>query len=100
MQSNILISDDGRALIAGFSLSSVAASGHALDDVVGGTLNWTAPELHEDGHPSSTLESDIWSLSCLFYEVTPLFDPVHPQCLTTTIADFGKQGAIRPISYL
>lgn len=40
---------------------------------MGGTINWTAPELHEDGHPSSTLESDIWSLGCLFYEVTSRF---------------------------
>ncbi|KXN81450.1 Serine/threonine-protein kinase HT1 [Leucoagaricus sp. SymC.cos] len=71
LKTNVLVSDDGRALIADFGLSYIP-----LTTLVGSTevnpvhtMNWSAPELVLDDAPTKpTKESDIWSFGCLCYE--------------------------------
>ncbi|KXN80795.1 Tyrosine-protein kinase ITK/TSK [Leucoagaricus sp. SymC.cos] len=75
--ANVLVSDDGRALITDFGLSYIAMT-TLMDSTKANTaltLNWTAPELICDETPTRpTKASDIWSFGCLCYEVfTGLF---------------------------
>ncbi|KAF9449296.1 kinase-like protein [Macrolepiota fuliginosa MF-IS2] len=72
---NVLISDDGRALIADFGISNITMSTRHTTSSKG-TIRWCAPELFDPGEEDSegcdgtpTRESDIWSFSCVCYEV-------------------------------
>ncbi|KAF9442430.1 kinase-like protein, partial [Macrolepiota fuliginosa MF-IS2] len=73
---NILISGDGRAMIADFGISHVAMSTRYTTSPKG-SVRWSAPELFSDSHNDSdseayalpTPESDIWSFSCVCYEI-------------------------------
>ncbi|KAF9449298.1 kinase-like protein [Macrolepiota fuliginosa MF-IS2] len=73
---NVLISDDERALIADFGISYVAMSTRHTTSPKG-SVRWSAPELFADEHNENgsevyalpTPESDIWSFSCVCYEV-------------------------------
>ncbi len=69
---NVLVSDDGRALIADFGLSHIAV-GSAMKSSNGlgkGTTRWTAPELlQDDDNARQSSECDMWSFGCLCYEV-------------------------------
>jgi serine/threonine protein kinase len=59
-QQNVLISDDGRALITGLDSSSELSS-----------VRYSAPEmLDDDARPR--MASDMWSLGCIIYEVISL----------------------------
>jgi len=63
---NVVVSDDGRALITDFGLSFVLATTTVTSS--GGTIRFMAPEIVvEDSQP--TASSDIWSFACLCYEV-------------------------------
>ena len=60
LQSNVLISDDGRALLTDFGFSlfgSVFSSRSPMR--LGGVLNWMAPEILQEGGASA--EADIWA---------------------------------------
>ncbi|KXN91147.1 putative serine/threonine-protein kinase roco4 [Leucoagaricus sp. SymC.cos] len=82
--TNILISDDGRALITEFGFGNFADDPIIID---GGrpmiTPHWAAPELFEgfsdDQHQpiQPTQSSDIWSLGCVIYEVMTLRNPYY-----------------------
>ena len=70
-QSNILVSDDGRPLLADFGLSvSTSSTSLAATTYHGqkGSLRWMAKELHsnstDDGleNPKHTRMTDIWAL--------------------------------------
>lgn len=70
-QSNVLISDDGQALLIDFSLMSLVNSTFGLPVSVSrmAAINWTAPECLEG--PKAAVEQDIWSygmtaLVCFF----------------------------------
>ncbi|KAF9450874.1 kinase-like protein [Macrolepiota fuliginosa MF-IS2] len=69
---NILVSDDGRALIADFGLSTVAMTTRRAspNTVAGCTTRFTALEivLNKDGRVKPTKASDIWSFGCLCLE--------------------------------
>lgn len=70
---NILISDDKRAMIADFGISSIAMTIPISSAEAGGTLNWMAPELvtSEDlGKTPITPECDIWSFGCVCFEIS------------------------------
>ncbi|KAF7771752.1 hypothetical protein Agabi119p4_6063 [Agaricus bisporus var. burnettii] len=71
--NNILVSDDGRALIADFGISSIVLPTKlASTQLSSGTMRWMAPELftgEEESRPTMTLKSDIWSLGCVYYEI-------------------------------
>jgi len=61
LQCNVLISDDGQALLTDFGFSSLVLSSFTLP--VGThsmvSINWIAPESLEDFKP--TVEGDIWA---------------------------------------
>lgn len=70
---NVLVSDDGRALIGDFGLSyiAVASAMASSSGLERGTARWAAPELlYNDAR--QTRQSDIWSFGCLCYEVRTL----------------------------
>lgn len=75
-KNNILISDDGYALLSDFGLAGL------VDEIAGqeknttttaGSLRWQAPELlcmeEEDLDGTKTLASDIWAFACTVFEV-------------------------------
>ena len=69
--ANVLISDDGTALLCDFGLSRLlwgSSQSIALTGVKG-TSRWMAPELilNEGDH---TYASDIWASGCLLIEVS------------------------------
>ncbi|KXN92034.1 Serine/threonine-protein kinase HT1, partial [Leucoagaricus sp. SymC.cos] len=69
--TNVLISSDGRALLADFGHSQIATS-IAMKIGWMDSVHWTAPEIllaEVDIPPSATTESDIWSFACTCYEV-------------------------------
>ena len=62
LQANVLISDDGRPLLADFGYSFIVNSSFSMEieSRKSGTLRWTAPEyFHEEG--PITAEGDIWA---------------------------------------
>lgn len=71
LQDNVLVSDDGHALITDFGLSSIEVTSQ-LEGVIqkGGTPRWMAPELvTAEQVLQATKSCDIWSFACLCYEV-------------------------------
>ncbi|KAG6328810.1 hypothetical protein ID866_10278 [Astraeus odoratus] len=57
---NVLISDDGRALLTGFYFSYAAASSFGMTGSIhGGTFNWMCPEAFND--LSITPQRDVWA---------------------------------------
>lgn len=82
LQDNILVDDEGHAMISDFGLSNETRE-RALD-AVGGSLRWLAPELLFDdarddngadcpcSAPSTA--SDVWSFGCTVYEVCSATD--------------------------
>ncbi|KAH0835653.1 kinase-like domain-containing protein [Lanmaoa asiatica] len=82
--TNILISDDGDALISDFGLSTVIEEFSLTDaglraaqlgtSLLAGSTRWMAPELilslvEDDGVPCPTRESDVFSFACVCLEV-------------------------------
>lgn len=84
-QTNILISDEGNALISDFGLSTVVEELSLTDatlrasqlatSLLAGSTRWMAPELilslvEDDGAPCPvTRESDVFSFACVCLEV-------------------------------
>ncbi|KAF5353185.1 hypothetical protein D9756_008110 [Leucocoprinus leucothites] len=65
---NVLVSEEGRALLADFGGSRVNTA--TKTGVSVGAANWMAPELLSGGQRSATTKSDIWSFACTCYEYT------------------------------
>ncbi|KXN84000.1 Serine/threonine-protein kinase HT1 [Leucoagaricus sp. SymC.cos] len=59
----VLVSDDGRALITGFDLTT------GSEDSISPPVRYLAPELLSGEDDTPTKATDIWSLACLFYEI-------------------------------
>ncbi|KDQ59255.1 hypothetical protein JAAARDRAFT_33978 [Jaapia argillacea MUCL 33604] len=77
---NILISDDGHAVLSDFGLSRVvqdlggSPSGNTTGSLAG-SVRWAAPELLESGEdedslPRHTLATDIWAFACTAFELS------------------------------
>jgi len=91
--SNVLIDDDGRAILTDFGLSRIIEecyqpSGYTTANIAfGGSFRWGAPELttldtnDESESPRPTRASDIWSFGCTVYEIVtghlPYYRCVH-----------------------
>lgn len=68
-QKNVLMSDNGHALIADFGISYLLISKNpASTRLSDGSTRWMAPELLIMGC-TPTLQSDVWSFGCVCYEV-------------------------------
>ena len=89
LQDNVLISDDGQALLADFGLSFVVNSSFDMSvssfDGPKGTLNWMSPELFYVTRVSA--EADVWAfgmtaLVCSYFRCVKLNQihagTVHP----------------------
>ncbi|KXN92073.1 Serine/threonine-protein kinase sepA [Leucoagaricus sp. SymC.cos] len=63
---NVLVSNQGRAILADFGISHVHKTDLTSTKDNSGTYNWMAPEILSS--PKPTPESDIWSLGCTCYE--------------------------------
>ncbi|KAG6330192.1 hypothetical protein ID866_8899, partial [Astraeus odoratus] len=76
---NVLISDDGHALLMDFGVSYLVNSTFSLGvrPLSGGTLNWMAPELQSECSP--TMSADVWSfgMTVLVCGMHMLLRPVH-----------------------
>ncbi|KAG6329822.1 hypothetical protein ID866_9267 [Astraeus odoratus] len=73
---NVLISDNGEALLTDFGFSSLAMSSFSLSMSAAkgpGTLRWKAPELLEDNDP--TIETDVWGFGMTALELFTRSDP-------------------------
>lgn len=75
-QSNILITDDGKACLCDFGLSSIVAELQGtsyLTSTIGGAVRWAAAELFciqdDDNLPTITTHSDIYSFGSVMLEV-------------------------------
>lgn len=77
MQANVLITDQGKACLCDFGLSTLMIAFHGTSfytSTVGGNVRWTAPEIYrftdnETAH-SVTVQSDVYSFGCILLEVT------------------------------
>lgn len=95
LQTNILISDEGNALISDFGLSTVVEELSLTDatlraaqlgtSLLAGSTRWMAPELilslveDDDGVPCPvTRESDVFSFACVCLEVCVVASCVTP----------------------
>jgi len=89
---NVLISDDGRALIGDFALSYIAvASEMTSRELNRGSTRWMSPELFHDG-AQKNLASDMWSFGCLCYEVLTCKIPFHDLSESQVIASLSRSG--------
>jgi serine/threonine protein kinase len=74
VQSNIFISDEGRAVIADFGLVTVgeATVGRMTTlENIAGTVRWMSPERLGDTDARLTAASDVYSFGCLCLTVCP-----------------------------
>ncbi|KAF9446698.1 kinase-like protein [Macrolepiota fuliginosa MF-IS2] len=77
---NVLVSDEGRAMIGDFGISRVATTNPTYTDSPNGTPRWQAPELlcnSAEQNVRGTVQSDIWSLGCLCYKILSRRDPFY-----------------------
>ncbi|KAK7062540.1 Rho guanine nucleotide exchange factor [Paramarasmius palmivorus] len=77
--ANILLTPHGRACIADFGLSRVAADSQLFTTSSlqpKGTTRWMAPELLMGGK-STSLESDVYAYGCVCYEIFTARAPFH-----------------------
>ncbi|KAG6329690.1 hypothetical protein ID866_9398 [Astraeus odoratus] len=79
--NNVLISDDGRALLTGFHFSYMVASSFSMTGSIhGGSFNWMSPEALHD--LSITPQRDVWAFGMtaleLFTRAIPFPDIRHP----------------------
>ncbi|KAL4064746.1 kinase-like domain-containing protein [Scleroderma yunnanense] len=74
---NILITDDGRALLTDFGTSFLAVSSGTttLWPCRGGTLKWMAPEVLDNQNLS--VESDVWAFGMTALELFTRQEPFH-----------------------
>ncbi|KAI6101175.1 kinase-like domain-containing protein [Pisolithus sp. B1] len=75
--ANVLISDDGRPLLADFGFSYLTNSSFSVPvpEEFGGTVRWMAPEMFEFGRPSAA--TDVWSFGMTALELFTRKDPFH-----------------------
>ncbi|KIM37613.1 hypothetical protein M413DRAFT_448407 [Hebeloma cylindrosporum] len=72
--NNVLITDEGRAVLCDFGLSQVVEdlgrpTGFTLSNPDTGPVRWQAPEFLEGEVEPATLASDVWSFGCTAFEL-------------------------------
>ncbi|KAF8622868.1 hypothetical protein AX15_006708 [Amanita polypyramis BW_CC] len=81
--NNILVSDDGYAVLGDFGLAGVVDDFAGLQQnttALSGSLRWQAPELlaiEDDVDYNKTLESDVWAFACTAFELLDGYLPYH-----------------------
>ncbi|KXN87311.1 putative serine/threonine-protein kinase mkcB [Leucoagaricus sp. SymC.cos] len=81
--ANILVSSQGRAVLANFEVSRVSLADPGISDDSVGDIWWMAPEsLLMDSESVPTLASDIWSFACTCYEILTGQTPFRHQGMT------------------
>ncbi|KXN82314.1 Serine/threonine-protein kinase HT1 [Leucoagaricus sp. SymC.cos] len=66
---NVLVSDDGRAMITDFGASHIALTCSDTSTQTAISPQWTAPELFKSDRARPTQASDVWAFGCVIYEV-------------------------------
>ncbi len=94
LQANILVSDDGHALITDFGLSSIAQEFTTAT----ASFRWMAPERFdaEEDEVRASTSWDIWSFACLCYEVRT-FEVTSYDQLSMIPKGFDRKGALLPV---
>ncbi|KAJ7590444.1 kinase-like domain-containing protein [Mycena floridula] len=82
--SNVLVNDNGQAVLTDFGLSKVledlgADSGNNTTGVLAGSVRWQSPELVLGPKADITvsIESDVWAFGCTAYELYTGKLPYH-----------------------
>ncbi|KAG6329637.1 hypothetical protein ID866_9453 [Astraeus odoratus] len=87
--SNVFVSDDHRALLAGFDCSTLAENSPSGVDADprprGGTFRWMSPEILEDSDPS--IASDVWAFGMT------LLCPAPPEVEVDPLEEVCRQAA-------
>ncbi|KAI6096284.1 kinase-like domain-containing protein, partial [Pisolithus croceorrhizus] len=101
---NILISDEGHALLAGLGLSYLANSSFSMTihDQGGGSLQWMPPEsLDVEGSVVKTSSGDVWSFGMTTLELFTRQEPFHDISHQTRIIAriLGGRLPCRPSDY-
>ncbi|KAG6329649.1 hypothetical protein ID866_9440, partial [Astraeus odoratus] len=80
--ANVLISDEGKALLTDFGLPYMPNSSCSITTSTpkGGTTRWSSPELLDGGN--KTPEADVWAFGMTALELFTRTDP-YPSCPTT-----------------
>ncbi|KIM53149.1 hypothetical protein SCLCIDRAFT_139595, partial [Scleroderma citrinum Foug A] len=75
---NVLISEEGRALLTDFGLSFLTNSSFSMSTPghFGGKLPWMAPEMLNGGE--ATAARDVWAFAMTVLELFTREDPFHP----------------------
>ena len=97
-QENILIDNNGGAVLADFGLTRVQ---HDLSDLRSitenaGTFVYQSPELHIGGDRKSTKSSDVWALGMVIYQVFTGKQPYHGRFALTEICHNPPRLPSRP----
>ncbi|KAG6335518.1 hypothetical protein ID866_3572 [Astraeus odoratus] len=76
---NVLISNDGRALLTDFGFSHLAKASFSLakEEHAGGTLDWMPPEYLDSDQFSMTVEGDVWAYGMTILELFTRRRPFH-----------------------
>ncbi|KAG6331767.1 hypothetical protein ID866_7320 [Astraeus odoratus] len=95
---NVLISNDGDALLADFGLSvSLSPTFNLYSKPIGGTLNWMAPEYLESQECNLTAEGDVWAFGMTVLELFTREPPFHElKALASLIAQVLQGPPPRP----
>ncbi|KDR73275.1 hypothetical protein GALMADRAFT_72592 [Galerina marginata CBS 339.88] len=72
--NNVLITDEGRAVLSDFGLSQVVEdlgrpTGYTLSNPDFGPIRWQPPEFLENDEEPAMPTSDVWSFGCTAYEL-------------------------------
>jgi serine/threonine protein kinase len=104
--SNVLVSNDKRALIADFGVSRISVTLATTTNLATNLAFWMAPELLLEDDPAKrkpTKASDIWALACTCFEIMTdskpfeqQFEDRKPNAQNALIREFGKRAWFGP----
>ncbi|KAF9441875.1 kinase-like protein [Macrolepiota fuliginosa MF-IS2] len=102
--ANVLISDQGRALITDFGISHISTATSRQEyttSLIGASRRWAPPEAFDQDSEvpiRPTKAQDVWSFGCLCYEVLSRKQPFHQyrQDFRVVSALIRKEIPLRP----